>query len=200
MTRGQHSSDDPGTAQGGRGGGKHPIAHPHSGGNSPSLPRRPGTSERQAPRRQYSGDSPHLDAPMVPGEVVYADEPVVINRGKEAITLRVTNTADRPVQVGSHFHFAEVNPGLEFDREAAWGRRLNVLSGGSMRFEPGAVEQVELIEIGGRRIVAGLRALCAGALDAPDVRDAGLALLTDVAAATTRAASAASNAQEPGRG
>ncbi|MFB6956734.1 urease subunit beta [Streptomyces sp. NPDC088337] len=102
---------------------------------------------------------------MIPGEVLYGDDPVVINAGKEVTRLRVENTGDRPVQVGSHFHFAEVNAALEFDREAAWGRRLNVLSGGSVRFEPGAVEEVELVPIGGRRIVAGLRGLCGGELD-----------------------------------
>ncbi|MEU3344449.1 urease subunit beta [Streptomyces sp. NPDC006700] len=102
---------------------------------------------------------------MIPGEVLYGDDPVVINAGKEVTRLRVENTGDRPVQVGSHFHFAEVNAALEFDREAAWGRRLNVLSGGSVRFEPGDVEEVELVPIGGRRIVAGLRGLCGGELD-----------------------------------
>jgi urease subunit beta len=161
---GEHPSDDPGT-DGGTVGGKHPRRYPHSGSNSPSLPRRTGTGERQAPRRRYTGDSPHLDGPMVPGELLYGDGPVVINAGKEVVSLRVTNTADRPIQVGSHYHFAEANPGLDFDRKAAWGRRLNVLSGGSMRFEPGAVEQVELIPIAGQRIVAGLRGECAGPLD-----------------------------------
>jgi urease subunit beta len=102
---------------------------------------------------------------MVPGEVLYGDDPVTLNAGKPVTKLRVENTADRPVQVGSHFHFAEVNAALSFDREAAWGRRLNVLSGGAVRFEPGAVVEVELIPIGGRRIVAGLRGLCGGELD-----------------------------------
>lgn len=101
----------------------------------------------------------------MPGEVVYVDAPVTINAGKDVIKLRVTNTADRAIQVGSHYHFAEVNPGLDFDREAAWGRRLNVLSGGACRFEPGAVVEVELIPIGGQRIVAGLRGACGGKLD-----------------------------------
>ena len=165
MSRGKHPSDDPGTDAAVRG-GRGPIEHPHSGANSPSLPRRPGTNERQAPRRHYGDEqSPHLDAPMVPGEICYGDGPVLINQGKEVLTIRVTNTADRPIQVGSHYHFAEANPGLDFDRAASWGRRLNVLSGGSVRFEPGAVEEVELIPIGGRRIVAGLRGACGGALD-----------------------------------
>lgn len=103
---------------------------------------------------------------MVPGQILYGDDPVIINAGADVVTLRVANAADRPIQVGSHYHFAEVNPALEFDREAAWGRRLNVLSGGSMRFEPGATEEVELIPIKGQRIVAGLRGECGGNLDA----------------------------------
>ena len=103
--------------------------------------------------------------PMVPGEILHGDGPVTINAGADVVAVRVANTADRPVQVGSHYHFAEVNPALRFDREAAWGRRLNVLSGGSVRFEPGAVEEVELIPLRGRRIVAGLRGEVGGPLD-----------------------------------
>ena len=159
MNRGEHASDDPGIPE-----TKGP-AYQHSGASSPSQPRRPGTGERQAPRVYYTGDRPHDELPLIPGEVLYGDGPVVINAGKDVITLRVTNTADRPIQVGSHYHFAEVNPALEFDREAAWGRRLNVLAGGSMRFEPGAVEEAELVPIGGERIVAGLRGECGGKLD-----------------------------------
>lgn len=159
MTRHSHASDDPGGPDQGATGGR------HSGRGSASPPRRPGTGERQAPRRHYIGDQPHADLPLCPGEVLYGDGPVVINAGKDVLTLRVRNTADRPIQVGSHYHFAEANPGLEFDRQAAWGRRLNVLSGGSVRFEPGAVEEVELIPIGGQRIVAGLRGACGGKLD-----------------------------------
>ncbi|MGN6753653.1 MAG: urease subunit beta [Intrasporangium sp.] len=159
-TRGEHASDAPGEGEGGGA-----ERHPHSGPGTPSVPRRSGTGERQAQRRLYEGEDPHADMPMVPGEVLYGSDPVVINAGRDVITLRVENTGDRPVQVGSHYHFAEVNPALAFDREAAWGRRLNVLSGGSMRFEPGAAEQVELIPIAGQRIVAGLRGECGGPLD-----------------------------------
>ncbi|WP_447985482.1 urease subunit beta [Nitrospira sp. Nam74] len=90
---------------------------------------------------------------------------MAINKGKDAITLTVVNTADRPVQVGSHYHFAEVNPALKLDRQAAWGRRLNILAGASVRFEPGTTHEVQLIPIGGRRIVAGLRGECGGTLD-----------------------------------
>jgi urease subunit beta len=139
--------------------------HPHSGPGSTSPPRRPGTGARQATHLHYTGDRPHDDLPLIPGEVIYGDGPIEINAGKAITRLQVRNTADRPIQVGSHYHFAEVNPGLDFDRKAAWGQRLNVLSGGSMRFEPGAVEEVELIPIGGQRIVAGLRGECGGKLD-----------------------------------
>jgi urease subunit beta len=102
---------------------------------------------------------------LIPGEVLLGEGPVVINDGAPVTTLRVVNTADRPIQVGSHFHFAEVNAGLEFDRDAAWGKRLAVHSGSARRFEPGAATEVELIPIGGRRIVAGLRGVCGGVLD-----------------------------------
>jgi urease subunit beta len=139
--------------------------HPHSGTSSTSPPRRPGTGARQTTHLHYTGDQPHEDLPLIPGEVIYGDGPIEINAGKEITRVQVRNTADRPIQVGSHYHFAEVNPGLDFDRKAAWGQRLNVLSGGSMRFEPGAVEEVELIPIGGQRIVAGLRGECGGKLD-----------------------------------
>ena len=135
-----------------------------SGANAPSEPRRPGTNERQAPRRQ--SDSRLEDSePLIPGEILHGDGDVVINEGAQITTLRVANTSDRPIQIGSHYHFAEVNAALDFDRDAAWGKRLSVLSGGAMRFEPGAVEEVDLIPIRGRRIVAGLRGLCKGGLD-----------------------------------
>lgn len=160
MTRGEHPSDDPGASAGGGG-----TQHPSSGTAPPSLPRRAGTGERQAPREHYTGARPHLDRPLVPGEILYGDGPVVINEGLDVITLRVVNTGDRPVQVGSHYHFAEANPALEFDRKAAWGRRLGVLSGGSTRFEPGALVEVALVPIAGQRIVAGLRGECGGSLD-----------------------------------
>ena len=103
--------------------------------------------------------------PLIPGEVVYGEGTITFNAGLAVTKLRVENVADRPIQVGSHYHFAEVNDGLRFDRDAAWGLRLNVLSGGSIRFEPGAAEDVDLIPIGGQRIVAGLRGKCGGSLD-----------------------------------
>lgn len=158
-----HPSDDPGRDYPSE---PTPENEPHhsSGPSSPSEPRRSGTGERQAPRR-HSDERLDESDPLIPGEVLHCGDDVEINAGLDVTTLRVENMADRPVQVGSHFHFAEVNAALEFDRSAAWGKRLNVLSGGAMRFEPGAVEEVELIPIRGRRIVSGLRGLCGGKLD-----------------------------------
>nr|WP_205808033.1 urease subunit beta [Micromonospora sp. HNM0581] len=94
-----------------------------------------------------------------------ADGPVQINAGRPVTKLLVVNTGDRPVQVGSHYHFAEANPALDFDRDAAWGQRLAVPAGTSVRFEPGVSRRVELVPLGGARIVPGLRGECAGALD-----------------------------------
>lgn len=136
-----------------------------SGPSGPSEPRRPGGGTRQAPRRQTEA-ALDVDAdPIIPGEILYAEGDVVINEGLEVTTIRVANTSDRPIQIGSHYHFAEVNAALEFDRDAAWGKRLAVLSGGAERFEPGAVAEVNLVPIMGKRIVLGLRGLCKGGLD-----------------------------------
>ncbi len=101
----------------------------HSGPGDSSPPRRSGTGDRQAAQVHHPDDQSTDDLPLIPGEVLYGDGPIEINAGKDSITLNVTNTGDRPVQVGSHYHFAEVNPALDFDRDAAWGRRLNVLAG-----------------------------------------------------------------------
>jgi urease subunit beta len=102
---------------------------------------------------------------MVPGETLCAEAPVVLFEGRATITLGVVNTGDRPVQVGSHYHFAETNPVLDFDRAAARGHRLAIPAGTSVRFEPGIGKQVALAPFGGRRIVAGLRGEVAGPLD-----------------------------------
>ncbi|MDQ1375235.1 MAG: urease subunit beta [Actinomycetota bacterium] len=102
---------------------------------------------------------------MIPGEVVPGEGPVVINAGRPVVSVRVVNTGDRPVQVGSHYHFAEANPALQFDRDAAWGHRLAVPAGTAVRFEPGIDREVELIPVGGARVVLGLRGEAAGPLD-----------------------------------
>ena len=103
---------------------------------------------------------------MIPGEVISGDGEIVINLGRAVLALTVSNTGDRPVQVGSHYHFAESNAALEFDRVAAWGHRLAVPAGTSVRFEPGLPRDVELVPLAGRRVVPGLRGLAAGPLDA----------------------------------
>lgn len=94
---------------------------------------------------------------MIPGEIRFGDGPVTINSGRPALAMTVTNTGDRPVQVGSHFHFAQSNPALSFDRKAARGMRLNIPAGTAVRFEPGLVREVSLVPLAGRRLVPGLR-------------------------------------------
>jgi urease subunit beta len=94
---------------------------------------------------------------MIPGEVVVGDEPVVINAGKPMTTVVVRNTGDRPIQVGSHYHFAETNPALSFDREAARGAHLAIPAGTSVRFEPGIERTVELVPFGGAGVLRGFR-------------------------------------------
>ena len=105
---------------------------------------------------------------MIPGEILFAGEPVELLAGRPLTSVVVVNTGDRPVQVGSHYHFAEANPALSFDRVAARGCRLAIPAGTSVRFEPGIERQVDLVAIGGRRIVAGLRGAVAGPLDGWD--------------------------------
>ena len=94
---------------------------------------------------------------MIPGEFRLAEGEIELNAGRERVTFRVLNTGDRPVQVGSHVHFAQTNPALEFDRDAARGFRLDVPAGTSVRFEPGAELDVTLVELAGARRVPGLR-------------------------------------------
>ncbi|MEU9358979.1 urease subunit beta [Streptomyces sp. NPDC051784] len=103
---------------------------------------------------------------MIPGEILYAEGPVPLNEGRPVTRLTVLNAADRPVQVGSHYHFAEANPGLDFDRGAAHGLRLNIAAGTAVRFEPGIPVDVELVPLAGLRIVPGLRGDTGGPLDA----------------------------------
>jgi urease subunit beta len=103
---------------------------------------------------------------MIPGEVLTGDGEIILNAGRPVTTVTVSNTGDRPVQVGSHYHFAEANAALDFDRDAAWGHRLAVPAGTSVRFEPGMPRDVDLVPLAGRRIVVGLRGLSGGPLDA----------------------------------
>ena len=109
---------------------------------------------------------------MMPGEYLPAEGAVELNANRETTSLTVSNTGDRPVQVGSHFHFFETNRALKFDRRAAYGMRLNIPAGTAVRFEPGDEREVELVAMSGRRVVRGLNGLTEGALDDPEVREA----------------------------
>jgi urease subunit beta len=111
---------------------------------------------------------------MIPGEYFLLDEPVELNAGRDTRRIEVANHGDRPVQIGSHCHFFEVNRYLVFDREAAYGMRLNVLAGTAVRFEPGDTREVELVALAGSRHVAGLNRLVDGPLDDAKVRTAAL--------------------------
>ena len=101
---------------------------------------------------------------MIPGEILTDDGDHTLNPGRRTLTLVVQNTADRPIQVGSHYHFAETNAALDFDRGAARGMRLNIASGTAVRFEPGQQRTVELVDLGGARVVHGFRGQIQGAL------------------------------------
>lgn len=101
---------------------------------------------------------------MIPGEYLLRDDEIVINAGRPTVTLRVANGGDRPVQIGSHFHFAEVNAALRFDRAAALGMRLNIPAGTAVRFEPGQHRTVELVALAGARVVVGFNGQVMGAL------------------------------------
>lgn len=103
---------------------------------------------------------------MIPGEIQVAQTgSIELNVGKKTVTLRVENKGDRPVQVGSHYHFFEVNPALSFDRQLARGFRLNIIAGTAVRFEPGQGREVELVEFAGDRMVMGFRGEVMGGLD-----------------------------------
>ena len=101
---------------------------------------------------------------MIPGEVFPASGSITLNEGQEAITLTVANTGDRPIQVGSHYHFAETNPGLQFDRDTATGYRLDIAAGTAVRFEPGQTREVQLVPLRGDRKVYGFNQKIMGAL------------------------------------
>ena len=106
---------------------------------------------------------------MIPGEILVGEGNLLLNAGRDTRTLQVTNVGDRPIQVGSHCHFFEVNRALRFDRAAAYGLRLDIPSGTSVRFEPGEERPVHLVALGGRRIIHGLNGLIEGQLDVPAV-------------------------------
>jgi urease subunit beta len=102
---------------------------------------------------------------MIPGEIFPADGEIELNAGQKIVTLEVSNTGDRPIQVGSHYHFAETNPALSFDRDVARGRRLDIPAGTAVRFEPGQSRKVTLVPFGGARKVFGFNQKVMGELD-----------------------------------
>lgn len=102
---------------------------------------------------------------MIPGEMVIGNTDIELNVGRACIKVNVSNTGDRPIQVGSHFHFAEANDALQFDRIQARGYRLNIAAGTAIRFEPGQVREVELVALAGHRIVYGFAGRVMGPLD-----------------------------------
>ncbi|MGZ0187517.1 MAG: urease subunit beta [Alphaproteobacteria bacterium] len=102
---------------------------------------------------------------MIPGEYIVADGDIILNEGLMAITLSVSNTGDRPIQVGSHYHFAETNPALAFDRVASRGMRLDIAAGTAVRFEPGQARTIQLVPYGGKRRIIGFRQDVMGTLD-----------------------------------
>ncbi|RJG05474.1 urease subunit beta [Noviherbaspirillum cavernae] len=101
---------------------------------------------------------------MIPGEMLIEPGEIELNAGRPTVTVKVANSGDRPIQVGSHFHFFETNPALQFDRDAAYGMRLNIAAGTAVRFEPGQERTVELVALAGERKVYGFNAKVMGAL------------------------------------
>ena len=112
---------------------------------------------------------------MIPGEIPYSDQSILANEGRDSVEVVVSNTGDRPIQVGSHCHFFEVNRALSFEREQAFGMRLNILSGTAVRFEPGEEKTVTLTTLGGGRVGYGSNNLTCGKLDDPDIKKESLA-------------------------
>jgi urease subunit beta len=107
---------------------------------------------------------------MIPGEYILKEEDIIANEGRNTVSVIVVNTGDRPVQIGSHFHFFEVNKQMIFNREKAFGMRLNIAAGTAVRFEPGEEHTVELVEFGGNKIIYGFNNLTNGAIDSDERR------------------------------
>ena len=113
--------------------------------------------------------------PIIPGEVILGEGDIIALHGRQQIEVTVSNTGDRPIQVGSHCHFFEVNRALAFDREKSYGFRLQVPAGTAVRFEPGESKRVTLVSLGGNRVAYGINGLVNGKLDDPKVRERALA-------------------------
>src|ERR1700746_3142434 len=108
---------------------------------------------------------------MIPGEIITQPGEIELNAGRATVEVEVANTGDRPIQVGSHYHFFETNRALGFDRAAAYGMRLNIPAGTAVRFEPGEEKEIELTEFGGAKVIHGLNGLVAGPLSAAGGRE-----------------------------
>ncbi|WP_394772912.1 urease subunit beta [Flavobacterium sp.] len=112
---------------------------------------------------------------MIPGEIFVKEGTIICNEGRETVKLKVTNTGDRPIQVGSHFHFFEVNKAMSFNREKSFGKRLNIVASTAVRFEPGEEKEVELVVIGGNKKAMGFNNLVDGSIDSDAKKKESLA-------------------------
>lgn len=112
----------------------------------------------------------NMDTTLTPGELIPDDGEIKINQGRSSQNISVQNTGNKPIQVGSHFHFFEANEYLKFDREEAFGMRLNIPAGTAVRFEPGEKKEIELVEVGGKRRITGLNNLTNGSLNSQSVK------------------------------
>ncbi|MFC0428743.1 urease subunit beta [Chryseobacterium scophthalmum] len=112
---------------------------------------------------------------MIPGEIFVKNGIIICNEGRETVKIKVTNTGDRPIQVGSHFHFFEVNKAMSFEREKAFGKRLNIVASTAVRFEPGEEKEVELVEIGGNKIARGFNNLVDASVTSEEQKEISLA-------------------------
>ncbi|UWX61087.1 urease subunit beta [Chryseobacterium oranimense] len=112
---------------------------------------------------------------MIPGEIFVKEGTIICNEGRKTVKIKVVNTGDRPIQVGSHFHFFEVNKAMSFDRNAAFGKRLNIVASTAVRFEPGEEKEVELVEIGGTKKAMGFNNLVDGQTNSEDQKKVSLA-------------------------
>jgi urease beta subunit len=131
------------------------------------------TVKSSSPKRRASVPAPSLAAAaIIPGEVITPEGSIEINVGRPTLTLAVSNVGDRPIQIGSHYHFAETNTALSFDRQSARGMRLNITSGTAVRFEPGQSRTVELVAYAGKREVYGFNQMVMGRLDGKKTRGA----------------------------
>lgn len=113
--------------------------------------------------------------PIIPGEIILGEGDIIALHGRQTLEMTVSNTGDRPIQVGSHCHFFEANRALKFDREKSYGFRLRVPAGTAVRFEPGEAKRVRLVALGGNRVAYGINGLVNGKLDDPEVRERALA-------------------------